>query len=192
MAPATRRYLMKKANILLALAFIALIAGCLFGCKAVEKYKASPQFAADCGDRFPPRTTPGKPDTVTLAGITIDCDSVVAANKDTVRLTNVVTIERLMPTSTGNRVTCPPQILITQTDTIYNTAREQALISQLIATQTAHDLALQKAGAQKEKLQGKLGTRSKQRNWLFWIIVAFIAGTQRHRIIKLFSNVGKN
>jgi len=181
--------IIRFAFIIIFLLFVLMGIFGLSACNAVKKYQASPQFAQDCGDRFPPRTVSGKPDTVTLASITIDCDSVVAANRktDTVRLTNVVTIERLMPTSSGNRVTCPPQIIVKQTDTVYNTAREQALVAEMVRQQKAHDAAIQAKEAEIEKLQGKLSNRSKQRNWLFWIIVAFIAGTQRHRIIKLFS-----
>jgi hypothetical protein len=165
----------------------------LTGCNAVKKYQASPQFAQDCGDRFPPRTVQGKPDTITLASITIDCDSVVAANRktDTVRLTNVVTIERLMPTSTGNRVTCPPQIIVKQTDTVYNTAREQALVAEMVRQQKAHDAAIQAKEAENQELQAKNDKTRKQRNWLFWIVVAFLVGTFRHQIIGAISKFKK-
>jgi uncharacterized membrane protein len=183
--------IIRFAFIIIFLLFVLMGIFGLSACNAVKKYQASPDFAKDCGDRFPPRTVQGKPDTITLASITIDCDSVVAANRDTVRLTNVVTIERLMPTSTGNRVTCPPQVFINQTDTIYNTAREEALVAEMVRQQKAHDAQVQKMEAQNQKLQAKNDKTRKQRNWLFWIVVAFLVGTFRHQIIGAISKFKK-
>jgi hypothetical protein len=176
----------RTADLILIFAAILWFAGCVFGCKSVEKYKASPKFPQDCADKFPPKVISGKPDTIIIQGITIDCDSVIAANgKDTVTLTNTVTVTNtvLQP----NRVDCPPQKIIKQIDTVISTAALEACQRTLYEERASYQRTIDKMQYDADRLHGKFSNRTKQRNWLFAIVAAAALYSQRHRILNLFA-----
>lgn len=178
----------RTADLILIFAAILWFAGCIFGCKSVEKYKASPKFPQDCADKFPPKIVAGKPDTITIQGITIDCDSVIAANgKDTVTLTNTVTVTNtvLQP----NRVACPPQKIIKQIDTFISTAALEACQRTLYEERAAYQKKIDKMQYDADSKDAKISTLTKQRNWLFFIILGYALYYFRHNIYKLIKRV---
>lgn len=168
------------ADYLIALALAIFFVWCLIGCGAVAKYKDSPKFAEDCAERFPVKvetvTIQGKADTIITPGVLVPCDTVTILEHDTV--TNVVT-KRV--TKVGK---CPPDTSINRTDTliktIENTARVKVLEAQLNAANEANKC-----------LAAKVKNRTKQRNWLFWILVALGVYSQRHRLISTLGKIGR-
>lgn len=177
------RFSQRTANLILIFAAILWFAGCLFGCKAVDKYKASPNFAQDCGDKFPPTVKEtfieGETvyDTLPPIYVKVDCDTVTV--RDTI--TNSRTV----------KVACPPQIIGYKTDTFLiereNTAR-------LFAMQQAYMKDTADRNRKEAQLEKKLGNRTKQRSWLFWILLAIGVGTvlyNRKRIANIFNKIPK-
>jgi len=156
------------------------------GCKTVEKYKASPQYPADCANDFPVKVVSGKPDTVTMPGTVIDCDSVIAANLPTV--VTIYDTDTVVKTVNVNRtVQCPPSRTITITDTVISTAALEACQRTLFEERAFYQKQIDKLQEGADRLQGKLSKRSKQRNWLALILAAAALYSQRHKIIKFFA-----
>jgi len=163
-----------KTCLMKRLILISIIA--LTSCKAVERYKASPEFAKDCGEAFPPRQqtifVPGIPvhDTVDHY-VQIDCDTVAAVIIDTVVMPRIVTAK------------CPPSITIRQVDTIKITVENTAKITSLDRELQRCLDNLDRVIDEKRQWQAK----AKKRFWWLIILLAAALGWYfRRSIIKLF------
>lgn len=105
----------------------------LFSCKAVERYKASSKFPADCAKAFPIKTDtvriPGRVDT--LPGVVVDCDSVSAEYEAWWRARQLHTIDTLWleKFKPSKVVKCPPSFRVVDTVvmTVENTAHKASL-----------------------------------------------------------------
>ncbi len=175
------------AAYLLVILYCILATGCRIGQKAVAAYKSGPDFPRDCANQFPPKVTPGKTDTVTIQGHTVDCDSVQAAyeawwkQKQTPPATPQQPAVQVPPAA-QKRIPCPPSRIIRKTDTIISTAeleacRRKADQQQTSFLQQSHDMQ-----AQILELREQANTRTKQRNSLLIIIIAFVLGSYRKNI----------
>ena len=151
------------------------LTGCKVGEKAINKYKASSEFPADCDSAFPIKT-----DTTFLPGIAVHDTSIHVEYIDKPGKDYV--IEKL----TTKTVTVTKRIRDTIKVTIESTAKYESL--KRLHDEFSENFVNKVAGleAKNNQLQKRLATRTKQRNWGFGLIAAFIAFSFRHRIVKMF------
>jgi hypothetical protein len=148
------------------------------GCKAVEKYKKSSQFPADCAEKFPIKT-----DSIYVEGQEV---------RDTIYRIYEYELEPQHFTDTAIVTrTIYKTITVRKTDTIVSIRENTAAIEackreyEKVTGNLMKEMAAQDATIGQEREGRK--RNAKQRNWLLVIIAAFLIGNYRHSIIKLFS-----
>ncbi len=167
-------------KIIIAALLFALICLCLFGCKSVEKYKASSSFAADCAKEFPVKT-----DSIYIEGVeTVDTvTQVIEITLPADRYTDTAIVTR----------TVTKTVTIRKVDTVtltkVNTAAVEAckqeykkVTGQLLRQLQDQDRAI-------GELTKKNGNRTTQRNWLAVVVACFVLWNFRHKIIGIFSRL---
>jgi len=162
---------MRKANLMLAAIFAALLLWCLSGCKSIEKYKASNQFATDCADKFPVKT-----DSLYIEG-EIKHDTLITYNYGVDTLTMVKEGPEVIKYINRDRIV-NKTVTIRKTDTVIhyreNTARIAAYQAE-IATLSS-DVAQWKGKAEKRGKQALiaislLSTILVYSGWKIWLKV---------------------
>lgn len=162
---------------------LAMISG-FAGCKAVEKYKQSPEFPADCAKEFPIKT-----DSIYIQGEEIH-DTVTNyeyGNSDTVIMvidsikTQIIYTDRVLTKT----------IIKSRTDTIRTEKESTAAIEAIRRTAKMEIESLSDEIVRLDNQAGKDAKKidwlAKQRNISFGIITLAGLYLFRHQIISLFS-----
>jgi hypothetical protein len=158
----------------LIIAFAALLLFCIFGCKAVEKYKASPTFPKDCADSFPVRI-----DTTFIEGKAV-YDTIFSYDLQTITDTVVNQQETTIYRDRVKTVT------VRRTDTIRLTKENTARIEQLNREKVMDKAMIEQLNQYLKHSESKRKRNAKHRNWLIALVVGFTAFSFRHQIIKMF------
>jgi hypothetical protein len=158
----------------LIIAFAALLLFCIFGCKAVEKYKASSAFPGDCADSFPVRV-----DTTFIEGKAV-YDTVFSYDLQTITDTVVNEQETVIYRDIIKTVT------VRRTDTIKLTKENTARVEQLNREKDMYAKQITQLNEDLAESETKRKRNAKHRNWLIALVVGFTVFSFRHQIIKMF------
>ena len=160
----------------LIIAFAALLLFCIFGCKAVEKYKASSAFPGDCADSFPVRI-----DTTFIEGKAV-YDTVFSYDLQTITDTVVNQQETIIYKDRVKTVT----VTKTRIDTLRIDGELTARIEQLNREKDMYAKQITQLNEDLAESETKRKRNAKHRNWLIALVVGFTVFSFRHQIIKMF------